>query len=108
LDSLIAAAFDLREAWCRRVSTGQLNRWFDYALESNPPPAPGGKRIKLRYITQAKTRPPGFVIFGTRLDSLPESYRRYLINSMRKELGFDAVPIRLMLRSAKNPFDDKG
>ncbi len=108
LEALIAAAFDLREAWCRRVSTGQLNRWFDYALEANPPPAPGGKRIKLRYITQAKTRPPGFVIFGTRLDSLPESYRRYLINSIRKELGFDAIPIRLMLRSAKNPFDDKG
>ena len=104
LDELIAAAFDIRAAWSKRVSTGLLNRWFDDALAANPPPAPGGKRIKLRYITQAKTRPPGFVLFGTRLDLLPESYRRYLVNGIRRELGFDAVPVRLMLRSAKNPF----
>lgn len=104
LDEMIKAAFELREAWSRRVSTSALNRWFDDALEANPPPAPGGKRIKLRYITQAKTRPPGFVVFGTRLDSLPESYKRYLINGIRRELGFAAVPIRLTLRSAKNPF----
>jgi GTPase len=104
LDTLIGAAFEIRETWSRRVPTAQLNRWFDSAMAANPPPAPGGKRIKLRYITQAKTRPPGFVLFGTRLDLLPESYRRYLVNSMRRELGFDAVPIRLMLRSPKNPF----
>lgn len=104
LDQLIGAAFDLREAWSRRVSTGALNRWFDRALAANPPPAPGGKRIKLRYITQAKTRPPGFVLFGTRLDALPMSYQRYLVNGIRRELGFDAVPVRLMLRSAANPF----
>ena len=103
-DQLIEAAFALRELWSKRVSTGQLNRWFDHALEANPPPAPGGKRIKMRYITQAKTRPPGFAIFGTRLDLLPESYRRYLVNGIRKEMGFDGVPIRLNLRSAKNPF----
>ena len=81
-----------------------MNRWFERALEANPPPAPGGKRIKLRYITQNKTRPPTFVLFGTRLDELPESYRRYLVNGIRKELGFGAVPVRLTLRSAKNPF----
>ncbi|MET0180184.1 MAG: ribosome biogenesis GTPase Der [Novosphingobium sp.] len=104
LDALLGAAFQLREAWSKRVSTGALNRWFDDALAANPPPAPGGKRIKLRYITQAKTRPPGFVLFGTRLDLLPESYRRYLVNGIRRELGFDAVPIRLTLRSPKNPF----
>jgi GTPase len=104
LDTMIATAFELRDAWSKRVSTGLLNRWFDDALAANPPPAPGGKRIKLRYITQAKTRPPGFVLFGTRLELLPESYRRYLINGIRRELGFDAVPIRLTLRSAKNPF----
>jgi GTP-binding protein len=104
LDDLLRVGFEIREAWSRRVPTGQLNRWFDTALEANPPPAPGGKRIKLRYITQAKTRPPGFVLFGTRLELLPESYRRYLVNGMRRELGFDAVPIRLTLRSAKNPF----
>jgi GTP-binding protein len=104
LDDMIKAAFDLREAWSRRVPTSALNRWFDDALGANPPPAPGGKRIKLRYITQAKTRPPGFVLFGTRLDLLPESYKRYLINGIRRELGFASVPIRITLRSAKNPF----
>ncbi|KHK93038.1 ribosome biogenesis GTPase Der [Novosphingobium malaysiense] len=104
LDDMIAAAFSIREAWSRRVPTSALNRWFDDALAANPPPAPGGKRIKLRYITQAKTRPPGFVLFGTRLDMLPESYKRYLVNSIRRELGFEAVPIRLNLRSPKNPF----
>lgn len=107
LDEMIAAAFSIREAWSRRVPTAALNRWFDDALSANPPPAPGGRRIKLRYITQAKTRPPGFVLFGTRLDMLPESYQRYLINGIRRELGFDAVPIRLNLRSAKNPFSNK-
>ena len=104
LDDLLRAAFEWREAWSKRVSTGLLNRWFDEALEKNPPPAPGGKRIKLRYITQAKTRPPGFVLFGTRLDELPESYRRYLVNGIRRDLGFEAVPVRLTLRSAKNPY----
>jgi GTP-binding protein len=107
LDAMIAAAFTLRDAWSKRVPTAALNRWFDAALSANPPPAPGGRRIKLRYITQAKTRPPGFILFGTRLDQLPESYRRYLVNGIRRELGFDAVPIRLTLRSAKNPFADK-
>lgn len=104
LDDLIGAAFSIREAWSRRVPTAALNRWFDDALSANPPPAPGGKRIKLRYITQAKTRPPGFAVFGTRLDLLPESYKRYLINGMRRDLGFESVPIRLNFRSPKNPF----
>jgi GTP-binding protein len=107
LDALIAAAFELRASWSKRVPTAVLNRWFDKALGANPPPAPGGKRIKLRYITQAKTRPPGFVLFGTRLDDLPMSYQRYLVNGIRRELGFDAVPVRLTLRSPKNPFADK-
>ena len=104
LDDMIRAAFAIRDSWSKRVSTGQLNRWFDSALAANPPPAPGGKRIKLRYITQAKTRPPGFVLFGTRLDLLPASYQRYLINGIRRELGFEAVPVRLTLRSPKNPY----
>ena len=107
LDDLIRVAFETRTAWSQRVSTGILNRWFERALEANPPPAPGGKRIKLRYITQNKTRPPTFVLFGTRLDELPESYRRYLVNGIRKELGFGAVPVRLTLRSAKNPYASK-
>ncbi|WP_374530901.1 ribosome biogenesis GTPase Der [Novosphingobium sp.] len=104
LDQLIKSAFDIRASWSKRVPTGLLNRWFDEALAKNPPPAPGGKRIKLRYITQAKTRPPGFVLFGTRLDDLPTSYQRYLVNGIRRDLGFDSVPVRLTLRSAKNPY----
>jgi GTPase len=104
IDQLLQAAFDVREAWSQRVPTGILNRWFEEAVEKNPPPAPGGRRIKLRYITQIKTRPPSFVIFGTRVDQLPESYRRYLVNGIRRELGFGAVPVRLTLRAPKNPF----
>ena len=104
LDTMLNAAFELRETWSKRVSTAALNRWFDDALEANPPPAPGGKRIKLRYITQAGTRPPRFVVFGTRLDMLPKSYERYLVNGIRAKLGFDAVPVRVVLKSAKNPY----
>jgi GTP-binding protein len=105
LDTLMKVAFETREAWGRRVSTGQLNRWFERALEANPPPAPGGKRIKPRYVTQIKSRPPSFVLFGTRVDLLPESYRRYLVNSLRKEFDFGAVPVRFTMRAPKNPFD---
>ncbi|MEQ8412441.1 MAG: ribosome biogenesis GTPase Der [Erythrobacter sp.] len=104
LDPMIGAAFELRDSWSKRVPTAALNRWFDDALAANPPPAPGGKRIKLRYITQAGTRPPRFVVFGTRLDALPKSYERYLVNSIRDNLGFEAVPVRVNLRSPKNPF----
>lgn len=104
IDTLLQVAFETREAWSKRVTTGTLNRWFETAIEKNPPPAPGGKRIKLRYVTQIKTRPPSFVIFGTRVDELPESYRRYLVNGIRRELGFGAVPVRLTLRAPKNPF----
>jgi GTPase len=107
IDQLLGAAFDIRDNWSRRVSTGELNRWFERAVEANPPPAPGGKRIKLRYITQVKSRPPSFVVFGTRVDQLPESYRRYLLNSMRRDLGLGPVPLRMTMRAAKNPYHDK-
>ncbi len=107
LDQMLAAAFNIREAWSRRVPTAALNRWFDDALEANPPPAPKGKRIKLRYITQASTRPPRFVVFGTRLDMLPKSYERYLVNGIRKSLGFEAVPVRVVLKSPKNPYQSE-
>jgi len=105
LDTLIKVAFETREAWSRRVSTGQLNRWFEGAIETNPPPAPGGKRIKPRYVTQIKSRPPSFVLFGSRVDLLPESYRRYLVNSLRREFDFGAVPVRFTMRASKSPFD---
>ena len=104
IDQLLGAAFEMREAWSQRVSTGQFNRWFEDAVEKNPPPAPGGKRIKLRYITQVNTRPPSFVLFGTRVDQLPDSYLRYLVNGIRRELGFGAVPVRLQARASRNPY----
>jgi GTP-binding protein len=108
IDQLMGAAFEVRESWSQCVSTGELNRWFERAIEQNPPPAPGGKRIKLRYITQVKSRPPSFVIFGTRVDQLPGSYERYLLNSMRRDLNLGPVPLRLTLRAPKNPFGTKG
>ena len=104
LDTLLDVAFDLREAWSRRITTGELNRWFEDAVESNPPPAPGGKRIKLRYITQIKTRPPTFVVFGNRVEQLTDSYGRYLLNSMRRYFKMAAVPLRLTFRGSKNPY----
>jgi GTP-binding protein len=105
IDTILEVAFDLREAWSRRVPTGELNRWFEAAVEANPPPAPKGQRIKLRYITQVKTRPPTFVVFGNRTDELPESYRRYLVNALRRDLKLGAVPLRLDFRGRANPFD---
>ncbi len=107
LDLLMKAAFDACAGWSRRVPTSALNRWFEAALAKNPPPAAGGKRIKLRYATQAATRPPTFVVFGNRTEELPASYHRYLVNSLREELGFDGVPLRLSFRGGKNPFDAK-
>ena len=104
LDTMLGAAFEIRESWSKRVSTSALNRWFEDAIEANPPPAPKGKRIKLRYITQVGTRPPRFVVFGTRLEALPTSYERYLVNGIRRDLGFAAVPVRVGLRSPKNPY----
>jgi GTP-binding protein len=105
IDMILKVAFDLREAWSKRVSTGELNRWFEGAIEANPPPAPKGKRIKLRYVTQVKSRPPTFVVFGNRTDELPESYRRYLVNALRRDLKLGPVPLRLNFRGRGNPFD---
>ncbi len=104
LDTLMEVAFETRDRWSRRVPTAALNRWFEAAQERNPPPAPGGRRIKMRYITQARNRPPTFIVFGTRLDELPESYNRYLVNSLRDDLDLKGLPIRINMRSSKNPF----
>jgi GTP-binding protein len=105
IDTILKVAFELREAWSKRVPTGELNRWFENAVEANPPPAPKGQRIKLRYITQVKTRPPSFVVFGNRTDELPESYRRYLVNALRRDLDLGPIPLRLDFRGRANPFD---
>jgi GTP-binding protein len=107
LDTLIEVAFTTRERWSRRVPTSALNRWFEAATARNPPPAPQGTRIKLRYATQVATRPPSFVVFGNRTDALPASYVRYLANSLAADLDFGGLPIRLNLRGGRNPFKPK-
>ena len=109
LDRLRAAVEKAHEVWNRRVTTAQLNRWLTGMLEAHPPPAPGGKRIKLRYMTQAKTRPPGFVVMCSHPDKMPESYNRYLVNGLRVDFDMPGTPIRLHLRSQsdKNPYKAK-
>jgi GTP-binding protein len=106
LDKLHAAVLKAYDVWNRRVTTAQLNRWLTSMLEQHPPPAPQGKRIKLRYMTQAKTRPPGFVVMCSHPDKLPESYSRYLVNGLREDFDMPGTPIRLMMRgqSDKNPY----
>ena len=104
LDRLIAAIVGIHEIWNRRVPTAALNRFLEGAIEANPPPAVSGARIKLRYMTQPKARPPSFVLFGTRTGALPESYVRYLVNGLRQAFDLPGVPIRLAFREAKNPY----
>jgi GTP-binding protein len=91
--------------WNLRVPTGELNRWFETTLERHQPPLVEGRRLKLRYITQAKARPPTFLIFGTRAEQLPEEYQRYLVNSLREKFAMPGTPIRIQLRGTKNPYD---
>ena len=107
LDTLIEVAMTTRARWSRRVPTSALNRWFEAAINRNPPPAPGGVRIKLRYVTQVATRPPTFVVFGNRTEGLPASYTRYLTNSLSGDLDFGGLPIRLSFRGGRNPFHKK-
>ncbi|MDT8327373.1 MAG: ribosome biogenesis GTPase Der [Roseovarius sp.] len=109
LDRLRDAVEKAYEVWNRRVTTAQLNRWLTGMLEQHPPPAPGGKRIKMRYMTQAKTRPPGFVVMCSHPDKLPESYSRYLVNGLRTDFDMPGTPIRLYMRSQsdKNPYKAK-
>lgn len=106
LKEAVLRAYDI---WNRRVTTAQLNRWLTGMLEAHPPPAPGGRRIKLRYMTQAKTRPPGFVVMCSYPDKLPESYKRYLVNGLREDFDMPGTPIRLTFRGQgdKNPYKDK-
>ncbi|MAU43656.1 MAG: ribosome biogenesis GTPase Der [Yangia sp.] len=106
LDRLNAAILKAWEIWNRRVSTGQLNRWLEGMVSSHPPPAPQGKRIKLRYMTQAKTRPPGFVVMCSHPDKMPDSYTRYLVNGLREAFDMPGTPIRLYMRGQgdRNPY----
>ena len=107
IQDLMPAVWKVYEEWNSRISTGEMNRWFEYAIEHHPPPAVAGRRIRLRYITQARARPPTFIVFGTRLDALPKSYERYLINDLREAFKLSATPIRFQFRQGKNPYVDK-
>jgi GTP-binding protein len=105
IDRLMEGIMQAHSIWNRRVSTSKINRWLSGVLQNHPPPAVSGRRIKLRYMTQTKARPPNFVLFGNQLDQLPESYRRYLVNSIRETFDLPGVPIRLTVRTSENPFD---
>jgi GTP-binding protein len=105
IDRLMKAVFEAERVWNTHVSTAKLNRWLSAMLESHPPPATSGRRLKLRYMTQAKIRPPSFIVFASRPEALPDSYQRYLVNGLREAFGMPGTPIRLWLRGGKNPFD---
>jgi GTP-binding protein len=104
LDRLMQAVIDSHAVWNRRVETSVLNRWLAEVISSHPPPAVSGRRIRLDYITQPKCRPPRFVLFTSRCDAVPESYRRHLVNGLRDSFDLPGTPIRLTLREKKNPY----
>lgn len=104
MDKLMKSVFNIYEMWNRRLPTAALNRWLLDAQDRHPPPAIRGKRIRLRYMTQPNARPPTFVVFSSRAEKLPESYRRYLVHGLRTTFDLPGVPIRLNLRKGKNPY----
>ncbi len=104
LERLITSVLSTYDAWNKRIPTSVLNRWLADVLDRNPPPAPAGRRIKIRYMTQVNARPPTYVVFCSNPKGLPESYRRYLVNRLRDEFGFPGIPIRISLRRGNNPF----
>src|SRR3954449_9711584 len=107
IDRLMSAIEEAYAIWNRRVPTAALNRWFEQAVDANPPPAVSGRRLKLNYVTQTKARPPSFVVFCSRADAVPESYLRYLVNSLRENFDMPGTPIRITLREKANPFAHK-
>jgi GTP-binding protein len=107
IDKMMQALIETHDVWCRRVPTAKLNEWLERTLESHPPPAVSGRRIKIRYMTQVKSRPPSFALFGNQLDALPKSYTRYLVNGLRGAFDLPGVPIRMALRTGGNPFDKR-
>lgn len=108
IHKLLPAVLSVYEIWNRRVPTGPLNRWLGLAVERHPPPIFHGRRIRIRYMTQSKSRPPTFVVFTSQPKGMPDSYTRYLINSIREQFDFPGVPIRINLRGQKNPFAPGG
>ncbi|MTV13421.1 MULTISPECIES: ribosome biogenesis GTPase Der [Bradyrhizobium] len=107
IDRLMTAIQEAYAVWNRRLPTSALNRWFEQAIQANPPPAVSGRRLKLNYITQVKARPPSFVLFCSRADAIPRSYLRYLINSLRETFDLPGTPVRITLREKANPFAHK-
>jgi len=105
LEGLMRAVLEAHEVWNRRISTARLNRWLESTIDETPPPAVSGRRIKIRYMTQAKARPPYFILFGNQLEELPASYLRFLTNGLRKAFALPGTPIRISVRSGENPFD---
>ena len=107
IDRLMDAIGQAYAVWNKRVPTSALNRWFEQAIQANPPPAVSGRRLKLNYITQTKARPPSFVLFCSRADAVPQSYLRYLTNSLREVFDLPGTPVRITLREKANPFAHK-
>jgi GTP-binding protein len=107
IDRLMEAIVTAYAVWNKRVPTSALNRWFEQAIAANPPPAVSGRRLKLNYITQTKARPPSFVLFCSRADAVPQSYLRYLVNSLRDMFALPGTPVRITLREKANPFAHK-
>jgi GTP-binding protein len=104
IDRLMSATLQVHEVWNKRIATGKLNRWLSAIVSETPPPAVSGRRIKIRYMTQPKARPPHFVLFGNQLDELPTSYERFLMNGLRETFQLPGVPIRISKRQGDNPY----
>jgi GTP-binding protein len=107
LDRLMETVLAIHATWNRRIATAALNRWLLATTQRHPPPAVSGRRIKLKYLTQSKTRPPTFFLSCSRPEALPDAYRRYLVNGLREDFDLAGVPIRLMLRKQENPFEGR-
>jgi GTP-binding protein len=107
VEKLLPTVRRAHDIWNKRLPTAELNRWFEDAMERHQPPLVQGRRLKLRYMTQPKARPPTFLIFGTRAELLPEDYQRYLVNGLRTRFDLPGTPIRLQMRGTKNPYVDE-
>ena len=107
MDRLMHAILDVYEIWNQRVSTARINRWLNHVTQAHPPPSTGGRRNRIRYATQIKTRPPTFAVFCSRPEDLPESYTRYLLNDLRDTFKLPAVPVRMLMRKGDNPYAAK-
>lgn len=106
-EKLLDQVLALYAVWNQRISTGKLNRWLEGIVSHHPPPLVAGRRIKIKYLTQIKTRPPTFVLFSSKATELPEAYVKYLVNGMRQSFGLEGVPIRFSVKSSKNPYVDE-